>query len=221
MAGATFLCCLVSKRTYEVSIKEHIGLRGFKIKKLVNFTALSLSFEIILMQLFFIVKAKYSFLASSDSSPDEATMIVSWIAGILVAPVLEEIVCRAIMIETSKKDIGPVIAIITSSAVFALLHLRAPLNSAHTFLGSLLWGYIYIKTNNVLYTIIIHSLTNALLVLIDVLCDLNVPVCVERNGNTFINNYVVIFCCTVIILILTMHFIKKRKKTDKRENVPT
>ena len=199
------------KKEYGINVKEHLNFKMLKFSKLYLFIISAITIELCLIQLEAIVKNQTNLVDSTANSYDNATIMVLYLFGIFVAPVTEEILCRIIMIESCKKEIGVVFSVILSSLIFSFLHLRGLIPTIHIFTTSLLLGYIYVKTNNLAYTIIIHSTTNTLLIIFDLLYECGIPVYKSINGNTVINSYVL----AVVVILTAMSWgceiIKKRR----------
>ncbi|MDE6531248.1 MAG: CPBP family intramembrane metalloprotease [Lachnospiraceae bacterium] len=86
-------------------------------------------------------------------------------AGI-IAPVVEEIIFRRYLVST----IAPYserAAVIVSGILFALQHGNFS-QFFYTLLLGMFWGYIYLRTGNVIYTIILHMIFNLTTVLFTV-----------------------------------------------------
>lgn len=76
----------------------------------------------------------------------------------IIAPVVEEIVFREYLISFiapySEKT-----AVIASGVLFALLHGNFT-QFSYTILLGMLWGYVYLRTRNIAYTIVLHMVFN-------------------------------------------------------------
>lgn len=80
---------------------------------------------------------------------------------ILFAPVLEELICRGVVLTSLRNRYGTVAAWILSSLFFGVLHLQ-PLLVVNAFVIGLILGFIYIVTDSLWAAIILHALNNAL-----------------------------------------------------------
>lgn len=94
------------------------------------------------------------FLAST-STPE---LIINAAFTCLVAPILEEILFRRLLCNRLL-PLGEKKAIVISAAIFGLIHGNF-YQFAYAFLIGLVFGYIYVKTGRVIYTIIIHAIIN-------------------------------------------------------------
>ena len=88
----------------------------------------------------------------SDNNPLRVLVIV------ILAPVLEEYVCRKQIIDRTAQY-GEKLAVFLSALVFGLLHGNL-FQFFYAFALGWVFGYIYIRTGRVRYTIILHSIVN-------------------------------------------------------------
>lgn len=200
-----FLFVKVVKRKYGIKIKEHLDFRSLKLRNLFLLMMITIAIELVLIQLEAVVKIPVDTVDSASSSYNDILLIVSYIFGIFIAPFTEEILCRVIMIESCKKEIGSKFSVVLSSLIFSLLHLRGFFPTLHIFITALIMGYVYIKTNNAAYTIIMHCVTNLLLVTLDTLYKFGFPVYKIVDGETMINSYLLITIVIITIIIVICH----------------
>ncbi len=113
--------------------------------------------------------------------------IGAFITVCVVAPVVEELLCRGILIKLFERY-GTAVALISSSLAFALLHFEARSIIQLIFIGGL-FGIFRLYTNSVLITIIMHAFNNLVS-----LCQL---MAMEKSGVPYL---------TVIVLILALVF---------------
>ena len=88
----------------------------------------------------------------SDNNPLKVLVIV------ILAPVLEEYVCRKQIIDRTAQY-GEKLAVFLSALVFGLLHGNL-FQFFYAFALGWVFGYIYIRTGRIRYTIILHSIVN-------------------------------------------------------------
>ena len=98
------------------------------------------------------------------SIKDENSITISKILSLcLLAPVIEEIYFRGILLSTIKLIIGPFWAVLLSSFYFSIIHLNILVSPTLFVLGITL-GVIAILTKSVLPSIILHALFNGLMI---------------------------------------------------------
>lgn len=78
---------------------------------------------------------------------------------VVAAPILEELLCRGLVLGALRNRFGVVAAWLLSSLFFGVLHLQ-PMLVVNAFVIGLILGYIYILTDSLWATIILHALNN-------------------------------------------------------------
>ena len=89
-----------------------------------------------------------------DTSPLKILVMV------ILAPLLEELICRKLLIDRTVRY-GEKISVLMSGLIFGLLHQNLYQFFYAFALGSL-FGYVYVRTGRVRYTIILHTMINFL-----------------------------------------------------------
>ncbi|PIF02392.1 MAG: hypothetical protein CR996_00490 [Draconibacterium sp.] len=91
-----------------------------------------------------------------------------WIGGLvkvcLIAPVVEELIFRGLILQGFRRNYSPAVAVIMSALLFALFHLN-PWQFPATFVLGLLLGWITIRTKSIFLAILGHSINNFLVLL--------------------------------------------------------
>ena len=140
-----------------------LGLRGFKLG------TLGLGCGLMLVSTAFNF-AYSSFLALFDLRPqaDLAPLFAElsspgWllIAGVVVAPFVEEIFFRGFVFAGLRQRHGWRVAMLASSALFALLHLQ-PLAMIPIFILGCIFSYLYHRSGSIWPAVCMHLSTNAL-----------------------------------------------------------
>ena len=132
----------------------------------------------------------------------------------IVAPVVEELIFRGIILQGLRRNYSPFMAIFASALLFALFHLN-PWQIQATFMLGLLLGWIMLRTNNILLAIIGHSINNTLVLLSLTYWDIirETPFYLMNKPRIFLYSTLV----TVFSLFLIFYFSMKTK-TDQSEN---
>lgn len=87
-----------------------------------------------------------------DTNPLKVVVMV------ILAPLLEEYVCRKQIIDRTL-PYGEKTAVVLSAAVFGLLHQNL-FQFFYAFALGLVFGYIYIRTGRLRYTVVLHAIVN-------------------------------------------------------------
>jgi membrane protease YdiL (CAAX protease family) len=77
----------------------------------------------------------------------------------ILAPILEEVICRGIILKGLLKNYSPFIAILVSSTIFGIMHLN-PWQFIGAFGIGLINGWVFWKTKNIIIPIVIHLSNN-------------------------------------------------------------
>jgi len=85
--------------------------------------------------------------------------ISSLIMIVILAPLLEELFCRGIILRGLLKHMSPLSAILLSALIFGIIHMN-PWQAIPAFLIGALMGWIYWKTRSLWATIFIHFVNN-------------------------------------------------------------
>ena len=88
----------------------------------------------------------------------ESSPLLMFLASVIIAPIGEELIFRYIIINRTRQY-GEKFAIILSAAMFAAFHTNI-FQIPYAFLVGLVFGYIYIKTGKIRYSILIHAIIN-------------------------------------------------------------
>lgn len=87
------------------------------------------------------------------------------ISTVILAPLLEELLCRGIILRGLLKHTSAFMAIFWSALIFAVIHLN-PFQALPAFLLGIFMGWTYYKTGSLKLTILMHFTNNLLSLLI-------------------------------------------------------
>lgn len=94
----------------------------------------------------------------------ETSSFFYYFSVVFISPILEEFYYRKIILNEISKKYNSFWAILISSILFSLMHMDY-VQCQISFLFGLLAGYLYLKTNKIEITILLHSLVNLLIVI--------------------------------------------------------
>ncbi|MBQ7363596.1 MAG: CPBP family intramembrane metalloprotease [Clostridia bacterium] len=97
---------------------------------------------------------------SLDEMLDGTPIWLMIVSVVILAPIVEEIIFRKMIIDRLSR-FGGTIAVIISSVAFALIHTNLYQFPYALAVGFVL-GYVYLRSGNVIYTIVIHMIMNFL-----------------------------------------------------------
>jgi len=90
------------------------------------------------------------------------TKLYFYFSVIIMLPVLEEIFFRRYIFGGLLKRTSFMIALFTSSTLFALIHLGSPRNILPTFIFGVISALVYYRTRNIAYSILLHVFSNVI-----------------------------------------------------------
>ncbi len=93
-----------------------------------------------------------------------AVLISSLVTSITYAPIVEEIICRGIVLNGLLKKFSPGVSIVVSSLLFAIMHGNIH-QGINAFLLALFLGYIFYRTKSIILCIFTHFFNNAFVTL--------------------------------------------------------
>ena len=89
---------------------------------------------------------------------NESNYVVIFIFIVMGAPVIEELFFRKLLIDKTLAC-GKKTAVLASALIFALVHGNFQ-QSLYTFFMGLLLAFLYVKTANIVYPILLHMIIN-------------------------------------------------------------
>ncbi|MBS7254032.1 CPBP family intramembrane glutamic endopeptidase [Flavobacterium branchiicola] len=87
------------------------------------------------------------------------------LSSIIIAPFFEELMFRSILLQSLLTKYSQRKSILISACLFGLIHVQ-PVQIIFATITGIIFGIVYAKSKNVTYTIILHSFTNAIVILI-------------------------------------------------------
>lgn len=88
-------------------------------------------------------------------------LIVSFIASVVIAPIVEEIQFRGFILPAFEKSFGQFFGLILTSLTFAALHLQVNV-VIYTFVLAIILGLMYRRLGSIVPGIIVHTINNLL-----------------------------------------------------------
>ena len=138
--------------------------------------------------------------------------VFSIISVVIAAPIMEEILCRGIVLGGLLKNYPPHKAILISALFFALMHLN-PWQALPAFFGGLFLGWVFYKTKSVIPGMVIHGINNGIAMLF---------VFLPKNKQGFLGlvgmPYYIVLCVFAAIVFVSGCFIIDRKTAAVRVN---
>jgi membrane protease YdiL (CAAX protease family) len=89
----------------------------------------------------------------------DRNQIICYISAIILAPILEELMIRGLIMKKAEKLFTFTIANIIQALIFGILHLNI-VQITYAFFGGLILGYVAHKYQSILASIILHAISN-------------------------------------------------------------
>lgn len=118
---------------------------------------------------------------------------------VFFAPVLEELICRGLVLGTLRSRYGVTLAWLVSALFFGVIHLQ-PVQVINAFVVGLILGYVYISTDSLWSVMILHAMNNAVAYLMMITGHAN-TLLIDLIHNRVV--YVVIYVAAVALLIVS------------------
>ena len=128
-------------------------------------------------------------------SPDLGRGVWTVLAVVVAAPVLEELLCRGIVLGSLRSRYGVAPAWFFSSLFFGVLH-GEPLLVANAFVIGLILGYVYVATGSLWASMILHAMNNVVAYLLMV-AGLSDTLMIELAGSRTL--YVIIYISALLV----------------------
>ncbi|MDD6795541.1 MAG: CPBP family intramembrane metalloprotease [Clostridiaceae bacterium] len=135
----------------------------------------------------------------SNILPNKVSLLSTLIIMIILGPIVEELTFRGLTLSMFKENISYKYANLFQAILFAIYH-HDFIQGIYTFFIGYLLGYIYLKTNNLRYSICIHMFLNFFSVFIVL-----IPM----------NNFFMLISGAIIITLFFAYFNKKSLSTKK------
>ena len=140
---------------------------------------------------------------------------ITFFTIVIVAPILEELMFRGIILDGLLKRYSPIKSILLASVLFGLVHLN-PWQFISAFSLGAFIGWIYYKTQSVSFAIIIHSINNLCGFLIGKFSDSDtVKTLVESYGGVL--NLVFVSFGSILLFTISIYFLRKEFERNEIE----
>ena len=139
----------------------------------------------------------------TDYNVSDIPIYIQIIASGIIGPVLEELLFRGIVYNKLKQFNGIKRSMIISTIIFALMHFSI-IDGLYTLFMGYLFVYVYEKTKNINYSVVIHMCSN-----ISVIC---LGVIISWHNVIF---NLILFVISLMLLVAIYLFMMMKKYTTK------
>ncbi len=209
---------IIYSKKWNNDIRNILGIKKFPIHILPLALLLTAGAQYFITYITIPVQSILVIMFGSDTATSQMVMpknviefLQAFCAVCVVAPIVEELLCRGVLMKLFERY-GAAVAVVSSSLAFAMLHFEARSFFQLFFVGAL-FGIFRIYTGSVIITMLMHSFNNLLS-----LCQLML---LEQN-QIWILNVVIMVLAFLFPFILFFTFTKGRKyfgyiKTQKEK----
>lgn len=142
--------------------------------------------------------------------------IYSFITVVIMAPILEELILRGVILDGFLKSYNPRKAILLSAFAFGLFHLN-PWQFVPAFIGGLYLGWIYYRTQSIIPCIVIHSVNN-LTAFLMLVYDPNYTLTKFFDGNMV--SYFLTILISIILFTFGIRVLNEKMKSTHNISYP-
>jgi len=136
----------------------------------------------------------------------------SFLTVVIAAPILEELLCRGIMLKKMLREMSPYKAIAWSSLIFAVMHLN-PWQGIAAFTIGYISGWLYWQTKSIIPSILIHFLNNGLAFAFLFFAPNKDDSIEEIIGS----NYLAVLLLAIVVAITGLYFIYRKLELSRYE----
>ena len=160
----------IALRPRKLSWRE-VGIQSFARKDwklIILLSILLLAGAIIVMFLTSLIGNSYENSKTEAIQKNLAihTIIVAFISAAIISPIYEEIFYRGFLYRWLRTRFGLIAALILSSLIFTIVHIPTYNFMPVNFLSGVIFAWAYERTSSVWPPVIIHGLTNGLMVIL-------------------------------------------------------
>lgn len=161
----SILLGIIYTKNHNISTKESLGLKPFNPLLLLIFAIMTIGVQYYISFLTLPLQSIIMIMFGIETSTsqmviptDFGNLMILFINICIAAPLLEELLCRGIIIKLTEKY-GTITSLITSTLIFTLLHFEMR-TAVPIFFTGLLFGAARILTGSVILPMFMHALNN-------------------------------------------------------------
>lgn len=148
---------------------QDFGLKKFNwLKSILSIIGVYIVFSVGIVVVFVLVSALFPGINTKEAQDtafefghSHIALLVSFIASVMIAPIVEEIQFRGFILPAFEKSFGPFFGLTLSSLTFAGLHLQTNV-VIYTFVLAIVLGLMYRRLGSIIPGIALHTINNLL-----------------------------------------------------------
>lgn len=167
-----------------------------------------LALSVVIEPLTQIIPMPDSFKALFEQIFNDSALWDMLLSTCVLAPLLEETLCRGILLRGMLQHTSPVKAILWSALIFAVLHAN-PWQAIPAFILGTFFGWIYWKTGNLALTMFLHCLNNSISAAVtriwpDLDIDAGLSDIMDKGP------YIAVYVASCVILIVLLYLLNEK-----------
>lgn len=136
---------------------------------------------------------------------------------IVLAPLFEELLCRGVVLGSLRERYGVAIAWLVSALFFGVLHVQ-PVQVVNATIVGLILGYVYLSTDSLWSSMILHALNNAVAYLALVTGHANALLSdLVPNRTLYVVIYIVALTLSIVSGWMMVRTLRRMKMSEKKE----
>lgn len=136
---------------------------------------------------------------------------------IVLAPLFEELLCRGVVLGSLRERYGIAIAWLVSALFFGVLHVQ-PVQVVSATVVGLILGYVYLATDSLWSSMILHALNNAVAYLALVTGHANaLLIDLVPNRTLYVVIYIVALTLSIVSGWMMVRTLRRMKMSEKKE----
>jgi len=153
---------------YKKDVLDLLFKKSFKIRYLLIFILIAFLIRLPILPLIFgllknnpnkILESQWPTMSATQGTGAYVEYIILIMNIVILGPILEELFHRGIVFNYLRNKYSPVLTIMISGFLFALVHGNILL-IASTLISGIVFAFVYYKTEDIKYPILLHSLVN-------------------------------------------------------------
>ncbi|MGO3706344.1 MAG: lysostaphin resistance A-like protein [Mesonia hippocampi] len=152
----------------KIEIKEILSIKKYELKFLPYLILIVFGLQL-LDRPFWDLEIIWNYLNYSKFETDfskfnglSSAFFYSTVSTLIISPICEELFFRKFLLRKLMEQNSQNIGILISSLCFAIIHIETPFNLIPTFIFGIISSLIFLKTNKIGYSILLHFLNNLL-----------------------------------------------------------
>ena len=131
----------------------------------------------------------------------------------VIAPIVEELIFRGIILQGLRRNYSAFTSVFMSALLFSLFHLN-PWQMPTTFILGLLLGWIMVMNNNILLSILGHSVNNLMVLLSMTYWEKisSFPIYLMDKKDLMYTSYLVVIFSLVLIYLFSISWFRTHRK---------